>query len=323
MAIVLIAISSCLDPGESGNLVPKTVVEDSSLPALEINNTKLHLETYGDPKNPVIIFLHGGPGNDYRALLPLKESYDGYSLSDNYFLVFWDQRSTGLSKRHSINEISLELYAEDLDKLIEYFAPDNKPIVLVGHSWGGQYAAQYLNRHPNRLSGCVMLEPGKFSTELGKKLPPVNTNLFSKWINDWIWGRQLIAAEDHERADYYAALGVASVEESQAQRKSKPAPFWRLGTAVLTHLYLNELEKKGFDFTAHLPEVAIPLLFIAGANTEDLGADFQRIQMKLFKNASLEIIPNAGHADIVFDQASASVARIRPYLDGLKLGGRP
>lgn len=323
LVIILITVSSCLDPGEAGNLVPKTVADDGSLPALDINNTRLHLETHGNPNKPVLMFLHGGPGNDYRPLLSLMERHNGYSLADDYFLVFWDQRGTGLSKRHSIDELSLERYAEDLDKLIAHFAPNNKPIVLIGHSWGGQYAALYMNRRPLRLSGCVMLEPGKFSTELGKKQLSVNTNLFSKWINDWVWGRQLVAAGDHERADYYTALGVASIDESQPQRKSKPAPGWRMGTAVLTHLYLNELEKKGFDFSAHLGEVDIPILFIAGGNTEDLGADFQRTQMKLFKKASLEIIPNAGHADIVWDQASESVAKIRPYLDGLNLRGSP
>jgi len=321
LAIVLMLISSCLDPKEAGNLVPKTVNEDSSLPAFEINNTKLHLETHGNPNNPVIMFLHGGPGNDYRPLLSFKERHNGYSLIDDYFLIFFDQRGTGLSKRHSTDELSLELYAQDLDKLIEHFAPNNKPIILIGHSWGGQYAAQYMNRHPKRLSGCIMLEPGKFSTELGKKQLPLNTNLFSRWINDWIWGRQLLAAGDHERADYYIALGASSIDESQPLRKSKPAPDWRMGAAVLTHIYLRELEKKGFDFTAQLGQVDIPILFIAGSNTEDLGEDFQRIQMKFFKKSSIEIVPNAGHADIVWDQASASLAKIRSYLKKLNLRG--
>ena len=60
------------DMNEPGNLVPKTVTEDPLLPSLELNGTTFHAETMGDIENPIIIFLHGGPGSDYRALISQK-----------------------------------------------------------------------------------------------------------------------------------------------------------------------------------------------------------------------------------------------------------
>ena len=42
-----LALGGCLDPGEPGNLVPKTVVEDRSLPRIEIAGAQLHAEAFG------------------------------------------------------------------------------------------------------------------------------------------------------------------------------------------------------------------------------------------------------------------------------------
>ena len=66
--------------------VVATVIDDASLPQIEIGGVRLHAETYGDPSNPVVIVLHGGPGGDYRSLLGAK------SLANTNFVVFYDQR---------------------------------------------------------------------------------------------------------------------------------------------------------------------------------------------------------------------------------------
>ena len=52
---------------EEGNLVPKTVDHDPSLPIVAVNGTQLHAESFGDPDSVLIIVLHGGPGADYRS----------------------------------------------------------------------------------------------------------------------------------------------------------------------------------------------------------------------------------------------------------------
>src|SRR5262245_60802661 len=83
----------CLDPGDPGNLVPRTVTEDPTLSQIEINGAHLHAEAFGDPNAPTVIVLHGGPGSDYRCLLPLQAL-----AGDGYRVVFWDQRGAGLSE---------------------------------------------------------------------------------------------------------------------------------------------------------------------------------------------------------------------------------
>ena len=91
------AACDTMSPSESGNLVPRTVAEDPSIPAIELNGLRFHAETFGNPAKPVIVMLHGGPGGDYRGMLRLAGRYNAYSLTDDYFVVYWDQRGTGKS----------------------------------------------------------------------------------------------------------------------------------------------------------------------------------------------------------------------------------
>ena len=72
--------------------VPETVTQDPSLPHVTIDGVTYHAQTFGDPANPVVITIHGGPGGDYRSILSLQE------LADEYYVVFFDQRGAGLSR---------------------------------------------------------------------------------------------------------------------------------------------------------------------------------------------------------------------------------
>ena len=109
--------------------VPATVADDPSLPHITIDGVTYHAETFGDPANPVVITIHGGPGGDYRSILSLK------ALSDDYFVVFFDQRGAGLSPRVNSDEITLASAVADLDSIVEHYG-GGEPVNLVAHSWG-------------------------------------------------------------------------------------------------------------------------------------------------------------------------------------------
>ena len=61
---------------------------------LDINNTKQYVLIRGkDKTNPVLLFLHGGPGASATALLRKFNS----ELEDHFTVVYWDQRNAGKS----------------------------------------------------------------------------------------------------------------------------------------------------------------------------------------------------------------------------------
>jgi pimeloyl-ACP methyl ester carboxylesterase len=142
--------------------VPRTAAEDLSVPRITIDGVTLHGESVGDPRHPVVIVVHGGPGWDYRALLPLR------ALADEYRVVFYDQRGTGLSPRVETRELSLESSLTDLDAIVTHFGRGT-PVRLVGHSWGAMLVSGYLGRHAERVSHAVLAEPGFLTSDLAQE----------------------------------------------------------------------------------------------------------------------------------------------------------
>jgi len=308
-------VGACMDSGEPGRLVPATVRQDPDLPSLQLEQTEVHLETFGDPDDPVIVVLHGGPGNDYRYLLRLVEDHEGSSLADDHFWVFWDQRGSGLSQRHPRSELTLAAYLRDLEEVVDAFAPD-RPVVLFGHSWGGQYAGMYMNAHPDRIAGAILAEPGRLRWDIEELEDDFDFDYFAEHLGDLLWARQFVSMRDHASADYVTSLLL--LEDTNA-RIEDPSPNWRVGAAVLLELYLERIEGSKFDWTERLGEIEPEILFITGGKSIDLGTEFQRKQLPLFERARIEEIPDAGHTDVVWSKAELTVPVVRDYLEGLEL----
>ena len=307
-----------MDAGDPGNLVPKTVADDPTLPAIEMNGSRFHLETFGDPANPVIVFLHGGPGSDYRSLLALRERHNGYRLEDEYFLVYWDQRGTGLSKRHGKETVTIDQYMDDLNTLVDRYSPE-RPVYLIGESWGGMYATNYINLYPERVAGAVLIEPGPMDAATSERLEDdmFDLDMGSEWLNDWAWSAQFLTPDDHERMDYERMLGAKHSQPRFNQRVDNPSPVWRLGAAANRYIVESGQDKDGeliYDFTTNLDAYTTPVLFIAGSMSEVLGELLQEEQMKHYRSASLEVVTGAGH-DVAWVKPGAVLSHIHAYLD--------
>ena len=174
---------------DPGNLVPRTVDQDPSLPSIIVNGTQLHTEAFGNPADPMVVFLHGGPGSDYRNALNVK------SLADHYYVVFYDQRGSGLSKRHPKNSYSLQLMLDDLTAVIQHYrsSPTQK-VFLFGHSWGAMLATAYINQYPAKINGAVLAEPGGFTWEEMKEYIEASKKLklFTEATNDAVYPDQFL-----------------------------------------------------------------------------------------------------------------------------------
>jgi proline iminopeptidase len=311
------ACGEVMSPGDPGNLVPRTVAEDASLPAIEMNGSRFHAETFGNPANPVIVFLHGGPGGDYRGMLRLAGRYNGYSLTDDYFLVFWDQRGSGLSQRHDRDVLTIDVFVKDLDTLIDRYAAGRK-VFLIGESWGGMFATRYINQYPQRVAGAVLIEPGPMDGATMERLKKDVTDfkLGSEVLNDAVWSSQFLSPDDHARMDYARAIGQRDGQPRFHQSTVDPQLSWRLGAAASRYIMESGQDKNGvfnYDFTTNLAAYTPVVLFIAGAWSEVLGPSLQEKQVLRYPSGVLQVVDGAGH-DVAWVKAAEVTARIRRYL---------
>lgn len=310
--LLLLPLLACDDPSR---LVPPTVDEDASLPAIDLAGTRLHLRTLGDPAAHPVIFLHGGPGlGDLRAWerhAPLAEA--------GLFLVLWDQRGAGLSRRHDAAEIDLEACVTDLHALVEHVAPGGGEVSLVGHSWGGQYAVLYAARHPERVRRLVLSDPGPFTGALlTKKAPEIfAVDPFSVAANRLLWSEGLLTPDDHARADFRAAL-LFSEEILTGYRLSHadPMPFSRFGAVANAAVLAGAVDAEGafdFDFTRGIEAWEGEALFVRAGENRIFDDAYWADQLQKFPRARVERLEGVGH-DLIWAAADRHVALLRDFL---------
>ncbi|MBN1534018.1 MAG: alpha/beta hydrolase [Spirochaetes bacterium] len=105
--------------------------------------------------NPVLLFLHGGPGSSELSLVRHFNS----ALEDHFVVVLWDQRGTSKSYSPCIDSESMTVdrFIGDAGELVEIlrrrFHRDR--IYLVGHSWGSYLGLRLAREHPERFYAYV------------------------------------------------------------------------------------------------------------------------------------------------------------------------
>ena len=300
--LMILAIQSCeeLSTQDSGNLVPKTADENNTIPSIAIEGTLLHSEAFGDPTDPMVVFIHGGPGADYRNGLNAR-----YLADAGYYVVFYDQRGTGLSQRHPKNEFTPDVMLNDLSGVMAYYrTSENQKIFLFGHSWGAILAALYINEHPSEIDGAILAEPGGLTWQSLQKYNEraKKPYLFEEATSDVLYLDQLFTGKEneHEILDY--KLGVTSsfsYAPGNIEGIEGSSPFWRYGAESLNGL-LEYADKYGFDATGNLDQYTKKVLFLYTENNKAYGDVLAHEEAANFPNAEVAKINDTGHEMIYF-----------------------
>jgi len=318
--LLMATFASCekeLNPKEPGTLVPKTVELDASLPSITVNGTQLHSQAFGDPVDPMVVFLHGGPGGDYYNCLNVKSL-----VTSHYYVVFYDQRGSGLSKRHPKNSFSIQVMLDDLTAVIQHYRSSaSQKIFLFGHSWGGMLATAYINKYPTAINGVIVAEPGGLTKatldEYSKNSRRLK--LFNEVSNDALYPDQFLSGKENDHAilDYRLALQLPyTYAKNNEEGIEGPSPFWRHGAAVLKKL-IEISDHEGFDFTKNLHQYTTKVLFLYSENNKAYGQAFANKEAAFFPNAQVSRVNGTGHEMIYFKWDNVA-ALVLPYLNSLR-----
>lgn len=293
-ALAAATLISCetVEWSEPGALVPLTVDEDPSLPSLSVNGTQLHAETYGNPDDPMIVVLHGGPGSDYRSLLNCSRF-----AADGYFVVFYDQRGSGLSKRHGKDVFTSRIFTDDLDAVIKYYRKPGQKVILMGLSWGAMLATAYVNDHPAEISGLVLMEPGGFVWRDAEAYIKRcrDLQLFGESSNDYLFLDQIVTGSDHNVLDYKAGIqAAADFAKGNKVGNQGPSPFWRIG-AVCASAAFEYVRAHPFDFTTNLRQYTTRVLFVYSELNSAYGRAYAEHVSAAYPNVQLAEVRGTGH----------------------------
>lgn len=287
--------------------VAKTVAQDSTISHINLDGVVLHSEVHGPDTARVVIVVHGGPGQDYKYLLPMKE------LSDEYRVVFYDQRGTGLSPRVDASELNLQSSIDDLHRVINYYSPNQK-VNILGHSWGAMLGSAYLGQHPEKVHKIALLEPGFLTTEMAEIFVQrtngfkIDMNLSNVLLISKIFlrGLHVRGPDDHAIKDFiYQSLVTAEVDDHPMSGyfcgdtvNSKQLEFWRLSMVAAQTIQQSQMDENGkmqIDLVSGVEHYEDTVLFVTGECNRLIGPDYQKMQLKHFPRHRLEIMKNAGH----------------------------
>ncbi len=97
-----------------------------------------------------VVLIHGGPALSSRYMRPLEALADPQRA-----VVSFDQRGAGASSKPEPPNFSMDAYVADLEAVRADSGADR--VVLLAHSWGGLIAWAYIQKHPDRVSGLILV----------------------------------------------------------------------------------------------------------------------------------------------------------------------
>jgi pimeloyl-ACP methyl ester carboxylesterase len=173
-----------------------------------------------DNRNPIILFLHGGPA---EAESPFLQEFAPWE--HDFTVVNWDQRGSG--KTYGKNGpttpgMTVERMAKDAVEVAEYVLNKlgKQKLILVGHSWGALLGFYAVAQHP-----------GLFHAFVGTG-QPVNWTLTLK--DRERWARQQ-ATTNHDTASIEVLNATAELPVSDMKRVMA-SDKWRFSPSDLHYL---------------------------------------------------------------------------------------
>lgn len=214
-----------------------------------------------DDRSPVLLFLHGGPGNSAMGYADRFTS----ELKKHFIVVQWDQRESGKTRtlNKSPRPLTTALFVSDAIELIKLLSGrfSNEKIYLIGHSWGGYLGLRVAAEIPEMLSAYFALSPMIFQLEserlslqvMKDKATAENNRVAIKEL-----GAVEIPFKNGEQL-YYHRKWLSQLMRSTTPVKTK-VDQW---AATWLSLF-NEASQTDFNVVA--PELKCPVYFLIGSN---------------------------------------------------------
>lgn len=125
---------------------------------VELGKLKQSIMVRGsDKSNPIILFLHGGPG--YSQISYARKYQE--KLEQDFIVVNWDQRGSGKSYQSGIPKETMnkEQFVSDTKELIGYLCENynKEKIYLAGHSWGSELGLNVIEEYPDKIIAFISL----------------------------------------------------------------------------------------------------------------------------------------------------------------------
>jgi len=245
--------------------------------------------------NPVLLFLHGGPGTSEMGLLRV---HNVAALERRFTVVVWDQRGAGMSFAGRLPEsgMTVEQLVSDAVELSRLLCRrfEKERIYLAGHSWGSALGILTVKGHPELFHAFVgigqvvnMLEGERISWDwtlaqaeragdaksvaklrrIGR--PPYDGDLRSKVVTQrTILARYGGEVHGNPRGGLLVTLRCLLATREYGWRDR--VNFFR---GIFESMRLLWPQILGIDLERQAPELAVPVWFLEGRHDREVPSE--------------------------------------------------
>ncbi|MEO7085355.1 MAG: alpha/beta hydrolase [Gemmatimonadaceae bacterium] len=277
-------------------MTPPTIPPPRESGFTKTTDVPLHWAKYGPEGADRLLVLHGGPGADYKYLLPGM-----LALADRYEMIFYDQRGGGESRTDGRTPITWHTQVADLDTLVAEFGLE--PLTVVGYSWGALLAMLYAieaaaHRTAHSPARLVLIDPApvnreyrdRFEKELARRnAAPTVAKAREKLAESGL--REKDTAAYRERAFVLSVAGYFA-DPAKAEDMSPFRVIGRTQNSIWDSLGDFDLLKPN-----QLDTVSVPTLITHG-NEDPIPIESSE-RAALAMGARVVRIPNSGHVPYV------------------------
>ena len=248
-----------------------------------------------------LIVLHGGPGLDHTGFRPYLDP-----LGDEFRLLYVDERGQGRSDRVDPATLSLEVFARDVDLLVEALALEQ--FALLGHSFGAIVttwhatelgtAAAYVISGGGDSSDSMMADVHASFEKLGDDRAVIEDS----------WEREKTVATEEEARRI--------LEDQLPFHFHRGVPPGYGAETVYSPDVLRHFANAGygdFDYRPALGRVSKPTLVVVGEQDRTTTPRAARVLHEGISGSELVVVPDAGHMSFV-EEPDAYLAAVRGFL---------
>ena len=259
---------------------------------LELRGRRVHLWRWeGSDPRPVVL-LHGwmDTGQTFQFLVD--------RFAHRHTFVAPDLRGFGRTER-AAEGYWFPQYLADLDALLDALSPD-APIVLIGHSMGGNIANLYGGARPGRIARLIALE----GFGLPRTTPDMAPGRYREWLDqlqhdvgfldypDWSAFCAVLARRnprlDADRIEFIARAWADEAPDGRIVLRADPA-----------HKRINPTLYRRDEAEACWSAVTAPVLWVLGEHSEYLGRVADDVALprlaSLYRDVTVRTIPDVGH----------------------------
>lgn len=138
---------------------------------LPVRNLRYHIRRWGRADAPALFLLHGWM--DASASFQFLAEH----LADEWQLIAPDWRGFGLTQSPA-DVFWFADYLADLDAILDHYSPA-QPVMLCGHSLGGNVAMMYAGIRPERVARLINLEGFGLPTTVPEEAP----QRYRQWLD--------------------------------------------------------------------------------------------------------------------------------------------